>query len=498
MKLILHHALKDLRAQRWLLAAWAAALLTLAAVDAIRPDLLLAEPGRRRTVDDPAGWVLLSVASLRVLLSWLIAVRIVHADPLDSTEAFWLTRPLSLRTLLAAKAGAIGGLFVGVPAAVVAVVLAANGVSAAAIPGLVLRWLLIDLVLLLPIVLVATLTRDLARVVLFLGVMLAGWAVLQLGSRVGLRCRDVLGVDRLPGRHLTAWIGYAGGRRGNGGRVGRLALPDAAAPEHRPRGNRGPAAVRRPRVGVARPASARHGTGIQDRTQLDQGVARRRTSRARGRPGQHERLLADGRYRRRDRGHPGHGPRQQRGLRYLGRRQSHVVVSRLRVVRQWRGLLAWDQYVQRRRAVRSQRAGRGAGDRRARHRRPRHRDQPVVEGRVADAAAVGRVLPAPGGPRLLRGRTSDDRPPGVGGSHHSVREGRIGPTRRPGHDDREHRRSDPPTAARPEVSLLRRRVANRGSAHAVHQDVRPNRLPAAEPAARRSGAPQGRIEPVDC
>ena len=46
-----------------------------------------------------------------------------------------------------------------------------------------LRWLLIDLVLLLPIVLVATLTRDLARVVLFLGVMLAGWAVLDGAPR---------------------------------------------------------------------------------------------------------------------------------------------------------------------------------------------------------------------------------------------------------------------------------------------------------------------------
>lgn len=207
MSLILHHALKDLRAGKWLVAAWAAMLLTLGAVDLLQPGLSLGERVGRLPSSNSAAYAVAVAAIARVLLSWFIAVRIVHADPLDSTEAFWLTRPISLRALFAAKAGLIGVLFVAFPGVLVGAVLLGVGVPVSAVPALTVRWLLPELVLLLPIVLVATLTRDLARIVLSLAVVLAAWLLIQLA--IGRLSVEVSYADLDGGRDAiaTAWSG---------------------------------------------------------------------------------------------------------------------------------------------------------------------------------------------------------------------------------------------------------------------------------------------------
>jgi hypothetical protein len=167
MKLILHQAIKDLRAERWLAAAWATMLLAACAAEALKLEATFA-------------WPLRALALGRVVLGWVLAIRIVHADPLDGTNAFWFTRPLSPRMLLAAKSGLIGGLLLVVPAAPTLVVFVMNGVPFVSLPGLLAQWLLLEALSLLPLVLVATLTRDLARVVITLLVGIGGWGVLQL------------------------------------------------------------------------------------------------------------------------------------------------------------------------------------------------------------------------------------------------------------------------------------------------------------------------------
>jgi hypothetical protein len=169
MKLIFHQAMTDLRAQRWLVAAWAAMLMAACSVEALKLEASLVYP-------------LLALSLGRVVLGWVLAIRIVHADPLDSTSAFWLTRPLSPRMLLAAKAGLISALLLVVPAAGAFIVFVANGIAIAALPGILAQWLLIEALPLLPIVLIATLTHDVARMVITLLVGLVSRWVLRLSS----------------------------------------------------------------------------------------------------------------------------------------------------------------------------------------------------------------------------------------------------------------------------------------------------------------------------
>jgi hypothetical protein len=167
MNLIFHQAMTDLRAQRWLVAAWAAMLAAACAIEALKVEASLVYP-------------LLALSLGRAVLGWVLAIRIVHADPLDGTSAFWLTRPLSRRMLLGAKGGLIGVLLLAVPAIAALVVFIMNGFAAAALPVILAQWLLIEALPLLPIVLVAALTRDVARQVLTLLAGLGAWWALQL------------------------------------------------------------------------------------------------------------------------------------------------------------------------------------------------------------------------------------------------------------------------------------------------------------------------------
>lgn len=179
MRLILHQAMKDVRAQRWLVAAWAAALLAICAIEGLKLDVFFTTPdaaGRGRTL----VYMLVALGATRAVLGWLLAVRIVHADPLDGTSAFWLTRPLSPRMLLAAKLGLIGTLLVLVPGAGALVVFVLNGVPASAIPAAVAGWIVSDMLILMVMTLLATMTRDLARIVLALMTGLAAWFALQV------------------------------------------------------------------------------------------------------------------------------------------------------------------------------------------------------------------------------------------------------------------------------------------------------------------------------
>lgn len=185
MGLILHQALKDVRAERWLVAVWAAVMLAIAAIETLKLDAYLAGLDAAHTRATPVVSLLAALTLARPILGWLLAVRIVHQDPLDDASAFWLTRPLSPGMLLAAKLGLLSFLFLVVPGLVATVVFLANDVAPALVPGFVFQWLLLEAVLLLPFVLLATLTRDLARLVLAIIVGTVAWAVLQTVASIG-------------------------------------------------------------------------------------------------------------------------------------------------------------------------------------------------------------------------------------------------------------------------------------------------------------------------
>ncbi|RPJ70818.1 MAG: hypothetical protein EHM24_14335 [Acidobacteria bacterium] len=161
IQLVLHHAAKDLRAVRPWLALWLALLLVnfVAMVPAV--DLAA------RQDDAVLGltvWTYL-LAVLRVALGMLIVVRVVHADPPAGTTAFWLTRPLPSRAVLCAKLLVLGGL-VGASAAANLAGLLLNALEPAMVPVALAEIALFEAIPLLALAVVASLTRDTARLVL--------------------------------------------------------------------------------------------------------------------------------------------------------------------------------------------------------------------------------------------------------------------------------------------------------------------------------------------
>ena len=161
MRALLHQATKDIRAQKWLLVAWVAAL----GVDCLVYSFKLDAYG------GPAGvWPHTWLDMLRVFsvlgagaYAWLLAIRIVHADPADDTTAFWLTRPMPARVLVAAKLALIAVLFLVLPGAATLVIAVSNGVGFLLALRSAVEWAAVDAALLLPVLVVATLTHDIAR-----------------------------------------------------------------------------------------------------------------------------------------------------------------------------------------------------------------------------------------------------------------------------------------------------------------------------------------------
>lgn len=177
MRLLIHQAVKDLREQRWLAAAWLATLIALGAVEALKLDVSVAAGDAVKDHPIPPALLLIALTFARSVLGWLLAARIVQADPVDDTGAFWRTRPISAGMLLRSKLGLLAFLFLFVPGVVGTVVFLANDVAPARIPSAIVQWCLFNAVPLAPFVLLATLTRDRARIGLALIVATVAWTI---------------------------------------------------------------------------------------------------------------------------------------------------------------------------------------------------------------------------------------------------------------------------------------------------------------------------------
>jgi hypothetical protein len=175
MRPIIHQALKDVRLLRWLLAAWLLVLLLYHGV--ALAGLLI--PGK----------VILSLATgqsdmnsglgaANTLLTWLavaalvaLCATLVQADSPARSTAFWLTRPVSGRTMVAGKLLFVLVLVVGLPLAldVLDLLVAGAGGPGWAPPG---TWLglgsslAIQLACVLPLLAIAAVTEGLAQFVL--------------------------------------------------------------------------------------------------------------------------------------------------------------------------------------------------------------------------------------------------------------------------------------------------------------------------------------------
>ncbi len=165
MNLLLHNALKDLRAVRGPLGLWLGVLLADCTAQALRLDRFI-PPEHVDSVWSAAVAVGLAV----VAFGWVLAAMVVQADALDSPSAFWLTRPLSPGALLAGKLLVILPLFLLLPVAAATIVVAANGVRGPLLVRFALERLAVDSALLMPVLLAASVAHNLARMILVLTV----------------------------------------------------------------------------------------------------------------------------------------------------------------------------------------------------------------------------------------------------------------------------------------------------------------------------------------
>ncbi len=98
MKLILHHFLKDIREQRWLLLIWALYLVVQSIISllATQPNYNLAQYNEK-----------LNELPFLALIGWvtaaIIMVRLVQNEPALGSTSFWLTRPIPKATALPSK-----------------------------------------------------------------------------------------------------------------------------------------------------------------------------------------------------------------------------------------------------------------------------------------------------------------------------------------------------------------------------------------------------------
>ena len=112
MSLILHLVRKDFRRVRVMLGIWCPILILSVVLDA-KIDLFLDGRGPAQEVGTPSSaeldlavfvFVGLLVVFLDLLMRAAIVSKLVHDDATVGSTAFWLSRPISGRTLLASKA----------------------------------------------------------------------------------------------------------------------------------------------------------------------------------------------------------------------------------------------------------------------------------------------------------------------------------------------------------------------------------------------------------
>ncbi len=172
----LHIAAKDVRQLRAWLGVFFAVVILRAGLVAGSFALHTAAAGRTSVFE----WADTTLGVLQLALLVTIAVQVVHVDRLVSTTAFWLTRPIARRDLLAAKLLTVTVCLVVVPFLLDAVVLAAHRGSWLDVLGAIAEDTFVRLAIVLPIMALAAVTADLAVVALSGVAAILGTLVLEV------------------------------------------------------------------------------------------------------------------------------------------------------------------------------------------------------------------------------------------------------------------------------------------------------------------------------
>ncbi len=174
--------MKDLRRLRGVLWLWFLALAVTSVAGALVP-VLADQPGWKMLAQ--VLWMLQPLA--QVVLVALLVPLLLHEDPLVDARAFWLTRPISRRTLLAAKAVFLT-LVVVLPALVGELLaMGCNGLSARQLLCATPEILLAMLSKVCVIGALAALTRNFGQFAIALVSYLFAYGVLSFGIGIWLR-----------------------------------------------------------------------------------------------------------------------------------------------------------------------------------------------------------------------------------------------------------------------------------------------------------------------
>jgi hypothetical protein len=191
MKLVAHLVRADVRRFRLLLAAWVLIEVLSTVFTGLQPVLA----GDPRTM--PAVGLL---GTVLVLTRWLgmivIVALVVQAHPLVGSDAFWMTRPIPPRALLASKVLLLGTTFIAVPALCEMVLMAACLVPIREMVPVSLQTILFQSLWVAFVMALSSLTRNLARFVLLTGGLLAS-LVLLFSVMIAVAMRDMSGGPRL-------------------------------------------------------------------------------------------------------------------------------------------------------------------------------------------------------------------------------------------------------------------------------------------------------------
>ena len=185
MKYVFHLVRADLRRFRLLLAMWVLVQIIDTVVTGVRP--ALAFDPRPMTAISVMGTVLFLT---RWLGLFLIVPLIVQTHPLVGSDAFWMTRPIPWRALLASKIILLGTAFVAVPALCEVVLMQACRVPIAEIALVALQTIIFQALWLLFVMALSTMTRDLARFALAAGGVLLTF-VLVVSTSLAVMLRNM-------------------------------------------------------------------------------------------------------------------------------------------------------------------------------------------------------------------------------------------------------------------------------------------------------------------
>ncbi len=164
MRLILHLVRADARRFAIPIALWIAVTIGGSTMDGFGPAMTAEQDGRRAFVMTMlTGWM--TATGLGMTLVALV----MQQHPAVGSNAWWMTRPVTPRLLLASKLLLLTPVVLGVPLICDAVLMAVHGISAGQMLRVLIEWAIVGMVALGLVMVAAALTTSLARFALLIG-----------------------------------------------------------------------------------------------------------------------------------------------------------------------------------------------------------------------------------------------------------------------------------------------------------------------------------------